>query len=239
MTSLYLSRARLRRDAPPSALRHLLADASDSARAGAGHRLIWTLFGDGPDRTRDFLWREAELGVFYFLSARLPEDREGVFALDQPKPFAPLLAAGDRLRFALRANATVARVAQGRPRANGRVRGKPCDVVMNVLAGLPRADRAAQRHSAVLQAGMAWLVSQGQRAGFTLAKKTPDGAEDARVLGYRTLRVEHAGPAARLGILDLEGVLTVENPEVFGAALSRGFGRAKAFGCGLMLIRRA
>lgn len=239
MTSTYLSRARLRRDAPPSALRHLLADASDSARTGAGHRLIWTLFGDAPNRTRDFLWREAEPGLFYLLSARLPEDREGVFLLDEPKPFAPMLAAGDRLRFVLRANATIARVAAGRPRANGRVRGKPCDVVMDALAGLSRADRAAQRHLAVARAGMVWLVSQGQRAGFALPEEAPECAVGTRVLGYRTWRVDHAGPAARLGILDFEGVLTVEKPDAFISALAHGFGRAKAFGCGLMLIRRA
>jgi CRISPR system Cascade subunit CasE len=34
-------------------------------------------------------------------------------------------------------------------------------------------------------------------------------------------------------------VLEVQAPHVFVRALHRGFGKAKAFGCGLMLIRRA
>jgi CRISPR system Cascade subunit CasE len=34
-------------------------------------------------------------------------------------------------------------------------------------------------------------------------------------------------------------VLTVRNPASFLATLGQGFGRARAFGCGLMLIRRA
>jgi CRISPR system Cascade subunit CasE len=34
-------------------------------------------------------------------------------------------------------------------------------------------------------------------------------------------------------------VLEVVSPDVFLEALARGFGKAKAFGCGLMLIRRA
>lgn len=238
MTELYFSRARLRRDAPTSAIRQLLA-ASDSARVGAGHRLIWTLFGDSPDRARDFLWREGEPGCYYLLSARPPDDRAGLFAVDDPKPFAPALAPGARLRFSLRANATVARTREGTPRANGRVRGKPCDVVMDALARLPRADRTAQRQVEVSRAGIAWLAAQGQRAGFTFAEKTPERATGAQVLGYRTVRVDHAGPTARLGVLDFEGVLTVEQPQAFVTALARGFGRAKAFGCGLMLIRRA
>lgn len=52
----------------------------------------------------------------------------------------------------------------------------------------------------------------------------------------------HGGPRRgqpQFGILDLRGSLTVTEPATFLAALARGFGRAKAFGCGLMLIRRA
>ncbi len=41
------------------------------------------------------------------------------------------------------------------------------------------------------------------------------------------------------GVLDYEGVLTVEDPVLFLSALTVGFGRARAFGCGLMLVRRA
>ncbi|WP_243641924.1 type I-E CRISPR-associated protein Cas6/Cse3/CasE [Rhodovulum steppense] len=43
----------------------------------------------------------------------------------------------------------------------------------------------------------------------------------------------------QFGILDLEGRIEVTDPEALLARLARGFGRAKAFGCGLMLIRRA
>jgi CRISPR system Cascade subunit CasE len=42
----------------------------------------------------------------------------------------------------------------------------------------------------------------------------------------------------RVGVLDFEGMLVVEAPELFLASVAQGFGRAKAFGCGLMLIRR-
>lgn len=42
----------------------------------------------------------------------------------------------------------------------------------------------------------------------------------------------------QFGILDLAGHLEVIEPTTFMTALGTGFGRAKAFGCGLMLIRR-
>ena len=43
----------------------------------------------------------------------------------------------------------------------------------------------------------------------------------------------------RIAIVEFEGVLTVTDPQRFLISLGRGFGRAKAYGCGLMLIARA
>lgn len=240
--SLWFSRATLRRDVPAAALRALLVPPGESARAGAGHRVVWTLFGDRPDRERDFLWREAEGGVFYFLSRRPPEDRHGLFDLAPPKPFAPSMAVGDRLRFSLRANATVAKKLAG-----GTARGKPCDVVMDALYRVPKERRGQQRHVEIEAAGMRWLTAQGERHGFALPMPGAHEAEDGdatarpcvRVAGYRTLRIDHGSSPARIGLLDFEGELEVRDPAAFVSALGGGFGRAKAFGCGLMLIRRA
>jgi CRISPR system Cascade subunit CasE len=49
--------------------------------------------------------------------------------------------------------------------------------------------------------------------------------EDARAIIFSTLT--------------FQGVLTVQEPETFLATVLRGFGAAKAYGCGLMLIGRA
>jgi CRISPR system Cascade subunit CasE len=233
----------MRRHVPAGALRALLLPDDAGRRAGAGHRLVWTLFADTPDRERDFLWRETDGGTFYILSRREPADAHAIFDLDPSKPFAPALAAGDRLAFSLRANATVARKEQGRDR------GKPVDVVMAAIHSLPKGERAGPRIAAVASAGRRWIESQGARCGFSLAPACDDDAEGVggegapppalQVTGYRTLRVDHRGPDARLGVLDFEGVLEVRDTKRFLEALGRGFGRAKAFGCGLMLIRRA
>jgi CRISPR system Cascade subunit CasE len=233
---LYFTRARVRRQVPAAALRELLLPSDDGRRAGTGHRLVWTLFADREDRERDFLWREAATGVFYLLSRREPVDRHALFELDSPKQFAPVLAAGDRLSFSLRANATIAK--GGGPG----IRGKPCDVVMDAIKHVVPGARAPERAKAVQLAGRRWLQAQGVRSGFALETgASDDDALRAKVLvtSYRTLRVDHAGPTARIGVLDFEGTLTVTRPELFLDALSRGFGRAKAFGCGLMMIRRS
>ena len=226
--SLFLSRARLRSDAPVAALRGLLLPDDESARVTTAHRLVWALFSDGPDRRRDFLWREASPGLFFLLSSRAPTDPHQMFELDEPKSFAPILRAGDVLAFSLRANATIARV------LGKNVRGKPEDVVMHALHALGPADRAVQRTEMVATAGYAWLLRQGERAGFAFAKPS-----DCRVAAHRVLSLSRPGKPARMGVLDLEGRLVVQDPSRFLDALATGFGRGKAFGNGLMLIRRA
>jgi CRISPR system Cascade subunit CasE len=222
---LYLARASLRRDAPATALARLLVPGNAHARTAAAHHLVWALYADRPDRTRDFLWHEEKPGRFLALGARAPTDPHHLFEL-QVKEFAPALAAGDRLAFRLRANPTVARGAGG-------ARSKPCDVVMDALHTLPKGERAQARRQAIETAGRAWLARQASRCGFALLG-------DPAVDGYLRRRIPRGGgPDAVLATLDFEGLLSVGEPEKFLAALTAGIGRGKAFGCGLMLIRRA
>lgn len=249
-TTQFLTRVRLRRDVSASALRAVLMPDGAAERAATTHRLVWTLFADAPDRKRDFLWREAEPGTFYCLSARPPEDRHGLFDIEPPKPFAPALSPGDRLGFLLRVNATRAR--GGRPPAEGGqgVRGKPCDIVMDALHRMPKEERADARRHRLVPVAHEWLSSQGARHGFMLPPlPTSESRREScdelggsfRVRSYRVLNIERGRGVRplRIGVLDLEGVLEVCEPMRFLEAVRRGFGRAKAFGCGLMLLRRA
>jgi CRISPR system Cascade subunit CasE len=238
MSELFLSRARLRRDVPAAALWSALAPTDEDRRMQTSHRLVWTLFADDPTRTRDFLWREVGPGHFYFLSRRPPEDRHRLFDLDPPKRFSPELCPGDVLRFTLRANATVARRPAG---AVGRARGKPCDVVMDALFRLPTGvARAAERQKVIHAEGRRWLCARGAAHGFRLVDSEidADGAGSC-VTGYRVARLDDRKGAMRIGVLDFDGTLVVEDPARFLDAVGQGFGRAKAFGCGLMMIRRA
>lgn len=229
---LYLSRARLRRNAPIAALRDVLIPDDEETRTTVAHRLVWTLFGDTADRERDFLWRELDDRSLLTLSARPPEDRHQLFDIDPPKPFAPSLNAGDRLGFSLRANATVTRRIEGKPR------GIRSDVVMDALYRVPQGhEREEKRASTVQVAGINWLREQSQKSGFRFGDRAERG--DVRVMGYRAWRLDHRRTDLTIGVLDFEGTLTVTEPSIFLARMRAGFGRAKAFGCGLMLIRRA
>lgn len=221
----YLSRATLRRDASAASLLPLLRP-SESGSQHTGHHLVWSLFADTPDRRRDFLWRETPGGTFYLLSARRPMDNHSLFRLDEPKVFAPALAVGDRLRFSLRANPVVRR-----RDSNGR--SAKHDVVMDALRQRAEA-RQKTRLEAMRERGSAWLAGQGRGAGFDVdeAKLGIDGYQQHRIPRRGTVPM-------RFSTLDIEGVLQVRDPVLFVNAVLRGFGSAKAYGCGLMLIRRA
>lgn len=237
----YLTRAELNRNAPEHALKALIDPGDWHDALDAHHRLIWALFpGDGLER--DFLWRAAGKGRFYILSAREPRPSP-LFHPMQSRPFAPTLAVGDRLGFVLRANATRDRRSAGneavRPGTLRRpVRNRRVDIVAHAMrqrvvsrGSRIGGDKNIWCRETADTAAREWLDAQGKRRGFAI--------ENLIVENYRLARlVRPNGKQASFGVVNLSGVLTVREPESFVGALVSGFGRSKAFGCGLMLVRR-
>ncbi len=227
--SLYFSRVRLSRNASVKALAPLLLNGG--GREGGrhpGHHLIWSLFADQKDRCRDFLWREMEPGHFLLLSPRQPKANHELFEIDPPKPFAPKLANGDRLCFSLRANPVVRRRSRNR-------RSAKHDVVMDALRDVPAGQRAEVRFSVVQEQGFSWLERQAAKSGFEVQKK------EVGIDGHRQLYIARRGKGKKgmtFTTLDFDGLLRVRDPALFLSSIACGFGAAKAYGCGLMLIRR-
>ena len=236
---LYLSRARLRsqRGEALSAIAPLLIPNESKHRAGHAHRVLWLLFQDIPDAARDFLWRDEGGGKYMILSHRPPTDPLGLFDVDT-KPFEPQLAVGDRLRFQLRANPTMARKPpQAADAPAARLRGTRVDIVMDALRHVAAKERAAARDQIARQAGISWLDAQGAKSCFRLLQEPHAPLVD----GYAQVAVERGrkGRPAGFSVLNLSGEIEISNPQAFLARLPTGFGSAKAFGNGLMLIRRA
>ena len=230
--TLYLSRLTLNREAPTAALLPLLNPREPGAAANAHHRLIWSVFADSPESRREFLWRHDGQDRFYTLSSKPPQS-SGLFHPPETKVFNPVLQAGDRLQFTLRANATKDRAAVSRlEKAIRRGKSRRVDVVMDLLRTAPEGEkRAAIRDRTAQAAAEAWMTRQGTARGFE--------TRTVLVEGYSTIELGRGRrQGATFGILDLAGIIAVTDPDVFLAALASGFGRAKAWGCGLMLIRR-
>ncbi len=228
MTALWLSRIRLRDDARMQAIADLILPREPRREVlSTRHKLVWSFFADSPDRDRDFLWREDKRGVFYTLSTRKPRASDMFEA--ESTAFSPVLATGDRLIFALRANPVVSRKA---PDAAGAKRGKRHDMVMDRLRNVPPGERGPARQHIIREAGRDWLVAQGARHGFTVESVKSDSYHQ------HILPRKNGQRPGKISTLDLEGIIRITDPQRFLTQLPTGFGPAKAFGCGLMLIRR-
>lgn len=244
MSELHLSRLTLRRDAKAVApLIAVLNPDQPGARISIDHRLLWTVMpsaeADGiaadPDGTAPrFLWRrDGDLSRYFVLGPK-PADGSPFFDIET-RPFAPDLSAGDRLAFQLRVNATVNRKVGTGP--DGRALRRRCDVTMDLIrseeeaATAPRP-RARLRDALADVAARDWLSRQGEANGFTLTAVQVDSYTVEDVPRQRERPV-------RFGVLDVQGLLDITDPAAFLTRLALGIGRARAFGCGLMLIRRA
>jgi CRISPR system Cascade subunit CasE len=242
MSDLFLSRARLKPG--HERLGPILFPENPSARMGAAHRLVWAMF-PRELQERPFLYREnapshavgpAARSELMILSRLAPTDAEGLFDIET-KPFAPALEKGQRLSFALRANPTSQK---SETDAEGRRKSRRYDVVMAALKRFEKSARSEERPRLIQQAGLDWLAKQGARAGFRLLDP-----EEVKIDGYEQFDVDPENRRATRGKravhsrLDFEGVLEIVEPQTFLKQLGEGFGRARAFGHGLMLIRRA
>jgi CRISPR system Cascade subunit CasE len=231
--ALFLSRLTLKRSPEIAPLINTLQPKDAAGALATDHRLVWSVMpaevqrqrntaNQAGDRKSTMLWRREGHGRYLVLGPR--PDVSCLFDIES-KPFAPVLRPGDRLRFLLRVNATVDRRLAGRAKIERR------DIVMDLLHPIATGQRAGQRDALALKAATEWLGARAEAGGARV--------NALAVEGYRVARLGKERSGARIGVLDLIGMLEVVRPEAFLTRLEAGFGRAKAFGCGLMLIRRA
>lgn len=223
MTGMLLTRATL---APQN--RSLAALLAEQGAGDGGHRLIWTLFPDTDGKTdRDFLFRTVDDRTFLILSQRAPQDAHGIWCLEPPKPFLPEPRVGERYTFLLRANPAVKPFHGAGPGAD---RG---DAVMHAKKAARAADLSWDRE-AEADAALCWLLKREERLGVQFLRQATSAT------GYRQVSIGRRGARSiRFSTVDYEGHFEVTDPDRLMSALTRGVGKAKAFGCGLMLIRRA
>lgn len=224
---MYFSRIRLRTDADTSVLARQLCD-TDSYRE---HQMLWRLFGEEPDARRDFLFRRDDKNgwpQFYLVSQRLPVDDDRVWQIDQQE-YNPKLNSGQQLKFDIRANPVITR-----KDASGR--RKRHDLVMDLKKrkGWKQApkDKRSDLYSLLQEAGEVWLADRLKRNGATLNNLVAEGYQRHRCFKRGQKNAIHYSS------LDLQGALTVTDPETFNQVLFQGIGPAKSFGCGLLLVRK-
>ncbi|MAF96250.1 MAG: type I-E CRISPR-associated protein Cas6/Cse3/CasE [Gammaproteobacteria bacterium] len=194
------------------------------------HQQLWSLFADDPEAERDFLFR-TEPDHYYVVSKREPNDRKGIWYIDL-KAYRPKPVQGAYYRFMLRVNPVVTKSDN-----NGKAHRH--DVVMNAkkeagFASLPNGEKPPV-NQLIADAGFAWLKKRQHIHGFEVEQVS------LLVSGYQqhSIRKRKQSKPIRFSTLDFSGILQVSSSEDLAEALSMGIGPAKAFGCGLLLLRRA
>lgn len=203
--------------------------------AYADHQWLWQLFPAAAGTARDFVFRRHEadgLPRFYVVSQRRPEANHHAWQV-QSRDYAPEIATGTCLNFELRANPTVRHGRDGKSKRH--------DVVMEakkqllVTRGLSQwADwndgTKPALYGIVQQSCSAWLTRRGESMGFAIDTDSlvAQAYEQHDDRTYRKLQFT---------TVDFSGRLTVTDTRAFTGALMQGIGHAKAFGCGLLLVR--
>ena len=232
------------------------------------HALVWRLFpGDGAARDFVFRADRDRDGwpTFLVVSAREPGAVPGLLRVDPPKPYVPRLAVGEQVQFNLRANPTEAtitlyteeelaaynagRAASGKPSKDRQERRTFHDVIMAAKkrAGhpLPRdatEDQRAALEGAAEEAARAWFLKHAGDWGLEVLERenllTGELEPALEWNAYTPHRMPRQGRELAFSSLDYQGLARVADPEKLASALTGGVGRAKAFGCGLLLVRR-
>ncbi|GJL83254.1 MAG: type I-E CRISPR-associated protein Cas6/Cse3/CasE [marine bacterium B5-7] len=195
------------------------------------HQILWKLFETAPEAKRDFLYRREDhegWPVFYLISKRAPTASPDQWHIDT-KEYKPVLHNGQKLEFSLRVNPVITR-----KDASGK--SSRSDLVMDIKKQTgwqqqPPNERPSMPEI-IEQAGRQWLEQRFEDHGAQLCT--------IRAEGYRQHRLHRPGktPPIRFSSLDLHGTLSIIDPEQFRKILFEGIGPAKAFGCGLLLVRR-
>lgn len=207
------------------------------------HQWLWKFFPSDTNAKRDFLFRrrdgENNAPGFYVLSSREAVSFSSAWQV-QSKLFNPSLVQGQRFAFDLRANPVVTHSVDGKSRRDDVVMHKKKQLLsergLNRWSDWDNADTEKPLLYEIVQDSCAhWLERRSEACGFRLVESRDQ--QQLRVDGYLQQKADKKG--IRFSTVDFSGVLEVVDPSRFRKALFEGIGKAKAFGCGLMLIRRA
>lgn len=210
----------------------------------AQHQWLWQFLSAEPGTPRDFIFRrrdgENKLPGFYVVSKRLPKTISESWEVSH-REYDPQISVGQRLAFEIRANPVISHKVGGKSRRD--------DVVMHEKRRLLK-DRGFQSwadwyddeqtkpllYDLVQSTCTKWFESRSERAGFRLVKDSQN-SQIVRVDGYVQQRAEKKD--IRFSSVDFSGELEVTDKNAFLRTLFEGLGHAKAFGCGLMMVKRA
>lgn len=190
------------------------------------HKEVWSLFPDGPDKDRDFVYSVQDHGRrIYCVSERIPECDSGRW-LVETKEYDPVIREGDIFRFHTCVNPTVANDSTGKHQRH--------DVVMALKRKVRESGEDIPMRDIIQTSVTEWFSRKGAINGFE-----PVNGPELLISEYRRHESYKAGvQRITYSSVDIDGYVRVTDPQRFRQMLFRGLGTAKGFGCGMFMIKR-
>lgn len=187
------------------------------------HRQLWRLFpgeeketrSNGEELRQGFLFRIEDNSTgrparLLVQSRRAPETASGV-VLVGTREIKPQPVAGQRLAFLLTAN-PVKTVTDAQRDAKPGKKSEKCRVPL--------------------------IKEEDQREWIARKLASASKIETVSVLPHAPIYFRKGSRGGKLATITFDGVLRVSDPTLMTKLLENGLGHAKAFGCGLLLVRR-
>lgn len=227
--SHHISRVALRPDATLADLRRHKILRLD---AYGLHQLVWKLAGRNDNQKRDFIYRADNdsdgLPILTIVSEQPLNTGDDVWNITT-KHYSPVIRNGERLAFTLRCNPVKAEY--NADNVELKRRGNRIDI----MGSAHRSDMAngirRPRRILHLEESYSWLDRRGGQNGFMIVA-------DSLVVDNYSVDDHPKDKTKKLSMLDVSGMLQVLDGQTFTSMLLSGLGHAKAWGCGLMLVRR-
>ena len=200
------------------------------------HQVLWTVFEDDRDAQRDFLYHKINgpRPQYYMLSSRKPKASMPEWQLEGPKAYTPAIQNGQKFYFTLRANPTVT---LSKPTNSAKKNSKKrIDVVtyekIKIQYKTLPHNKKPSYYELVQTSCLNWLEKRAQKNGFVFDR----GRVQAEAYTKHLARKQNKN--ITYYTVDFSGVLQVTEVESFKRVLFQGLGRGRAFGCGMLLIKR-
>lgn len=211
------------------------------------HQALWQLFDLPPNSPRPFLYREYEQNgqLFYYVLSNIKPKADHPYFLVQTKVFNPQFFNGQRLAFELRANPVVTvRDETGRSSRHDMLAQAKRSVIKQGF------DDAYSIDKAMFDAGVDWITHPRRMQSWGVIvhpdlelsaytqhrfRRTKD--DIARQVNGDMQKKTAVDKRIQFSSLDYAGVIEIQDAELFYEQMLKGFGKKKAFGCGLMLVR--
>ena len=195
------------------------------------HQLLWQIFPVKSDAKRDFLFRKEtkyNYTYYYVVSKRQPVNSIPMLRL-QIKEYNPIIKKGQEYEFTLMANPVISKKSEGKKNSshhdvwmNAKHEGKKSSYSLNELSDY------------INKKTKEWIIRRAENHGFTI---NPEHLNINSYLQHRFFK-RKAGKPILMSTVDYNGILKVINAGMMKKTLFEGIGKAKAFGCGLLLIKK-